>query len=395
MHVPKTAGTSICSLLEDNLSLVDALISKKIRNQYYANCVDYALLRSAKIVAGHFPLSVASLMEEPVRKIMFFRDPVALSISLFNHMKRMGELAPDESIVDFIESQRGECIKNVQAKWLADAIAFNVPTHRPSLPYEFGWNDIDSGLIADEVLLSEAKTNFEKFEFVGIFEEMDRSVSLMCDKFGLSQGCDPVVLNVGAYAKNHDESLVQLLRRHNEYDIELYRFARQRFEKMATKSYHEIPSRKSDELKPYLFIDMDESIRHEGLHSREIWPHWHGVRWTSGAATIYSECQIAAGIDYTWELLVLSTLAPAEMEHLQVQIGDVAAEYTLTQEGGAWFYRGVFSSRESILRPPVRLLAPFAAAPSTLGMSGDSRKLGVAVKTFKLMPVQSCALEFR
>lgn len=393
MHIPKTAGTSISSLLEDNLSLVDALVLKKIRSRFYANCVDYPLFQSAEIVAGHFPLSVASLMSEPVRKLVFLREPVALTISLFNHMKRIGELAPDENLIDFIESPRGNCIKNVQVKWLADAIAFNVPTHRPSLPYEFGWTGACQEPIADDVLLMRAKENLGKFEFVGIFEEMERSISLMCEKLGLSQGCDPIVLNVGGYMKERDESLMQLLRTHNEYDLELYRFALKRFEKMAVVNHHETLPRKTDKVKPYLFLDMDESIRHEGLHSREIWPHWHGVRWTSGAATVYSECQITAGADYTWELLVLSTLAPSEMERLQVQIGDVDLEYTLTQEGGAWYYRGVFSSQESVSCPTVRIVAPFAVAPSTLGVSGDSRNLGVAVKSLKLMPVQSCALE--
>jgi hypothetical protein len=393
MHVPKTAGTSISSLLEDNLSLVDALEMKKIRNQFYANYVDYALLGSAEVVAGHFPLSIASLMHEPVRKLVFLRNPVALSMSLFNHMKRIGEIASDENIVDFIESPRGGCIKNVQVKWLGDAIAFNVPTHRPSLPHEFGWGDIGQEPVVDDILLSAAKKNLERFEFIGIFEEMERSISLMCDKFGFSRGCDPIVLNVGEYSRERDESTIQLLRRHNEYDLELYRFARQCFEGMIATSQRDIILRHVGELKPHLFLDMDESIRHQGFHGREIWPHWHGVRWTSGSATIYSECHIAGGTDYTWELLVLSTLLPSEMGRLQVQIGDVDLEYNLVQEGSAWFYRGLFSSSESVFRPEIRILAPFATAPSELGISTDSRKLGVAVKSFKLLPVQSCALE--
>jgi len=392
MHIPKTAGTSVSYLLEDNLSLVDALILKKIRGQFYANCVDYELLRSAEVVAGHFPLSLAPLMSEPVRKLVFLRDPVTLTISLFNHMKRMGEMASDENIIDFIESPRGHCIKNVQVKWLADAIAFNVPSHRPSLPYEFGWNGASTEPVVDDTLLSQAKANLKEFEFVGIFEEMERSVSLMCQIFGFSRGYDPIVLNVGGYQRDQDESMMHLLRRHNEYDMELYRLARARFENVTTDHCTTV-QKGAERPKPYIFLDMDETVCHEGLHGREVWPHWHGVRWTSGAATIYSECKIAADSDYTWELMVLATLSPSEMGRLKVQVGDIDLEYTLVQEGGAWFYRGIFSSLKSMLHPAVRIIAPFAAIPAALGISSDSRRLGVAVKTFKLMPAQSCALE--
>ncbi|PMS36913.1 sulfotransferase family protein [Trinickia symbiotica] len=397
MHIPKTAGTSITSLLEDNFSLADALITKKVRNQYYANYIDYGLLKSAAVVAGHFPLSIASLMNEPVRKLVFLRNPVDLSISLFNHMKRIGEISPRENLADFIESSRGSSITNVQAKWLANAFAPNVPTHRASMPFEFGWNGTKPEFAIDDSVLADAKRNLKEFEFVGIFEEMEESISLMCQRFELSRGYHPVVLNVGDYSRAQDESVMRLVQNHNKYDVELYRFARQRFREMAGSTRTQVLAAKSDkrgELSPNLFLDMDDPVRHQGLHSREVWPHWHGVRWTSEVATICTECQITGRLDYTWELLVLSTLSPGDMRSLRVLIDDFELPYTLVHGGSVWYYRGVFAMPEEIVNPGVKIIAPFATSPSTMGVSGDSRVLGVAVKAFKFAPVESCAVGF-
>lgn len=395
MHIPKTAGTSITAVLEDNMSVVDSMIMKKIRNSYYNNCIDYSLLKAAKVVAGHIPMSVASLMSGPARKIVFLRDPVDLSISTFNYMKKLGEIDQSEDLVDFVTSPRGECIKNIQTKWLSSSFLPNTPTHRESMPFEFGRSVEKMSFVIDDAVLKEAVKNLDDFEFVGIFEQMERSITLMCERFDFKRGPNSIALNVGVYSKTHNEQLTALLKDENRFDMELYRFGKEKFESFDISGGLGTASASSERLAPYAFIDMDDSIRHNGFHLREIWPHWYGVRWTTGASEIYPACEIIPGVEYVCELSVLSIILPDNASNVKILINDTPVNYVLMEAGGVWYYRGIFCFESAVSRPKLEIVVPFATKPSAIGMSADDRTLGLAVKSIKLMPLENCAVNFR
>lgn len=387
MHIPKTAGTSITSLLEDNMSLVDSMIAKKIRTSYYNNCVDYDLIASARLVAGHIPLAIASLMRPPVNKIVFLRDPVELSISIFNYMKKSGELGQSVDLGHFIKSKAGESIRNIQTKWLATAFIPNMPIHRPAMPFEFGRNVERSQPLVNEAVLSVAKERLEQFEFIGFFDRVDQSMAAMCDKFGLCLTHESPALNVTRYDKIRDELLVQAVAAQNEFDMELFRFARR-----ASKSGEFQDIDDDIPLSPYASLDMDDVIRHKGLHAREIWPHWHGVRWTSDTSYIYPDCELLPNVEYVCELLILAMIEPENASQLQVFINDLPINCSVTASVGMWRLCGVLLTMDRIRRPVLKIIVPFAKKPSVVGLSADNRTLGVAVKSIKLMPVESCAI---
>jgi hypothetical protein len=262
------------------------------------------------------------------------------------------------------------------------------------MPFEFGRNVEKTDFIIDERVLGDAIRNMDGFEFVGIFEQMNHSIALMCEKFDFRRGSSSIALNVGAYNKARNEELTDFLANENRFDVELYRLGKERFESVDTFVCKNADVNPSERLAPYAFLDMDDSIRHDGLHLREIWPHWHGVRWSSGASEIYPECEIIPGVEYVCELSVLSIILPNDASKVKILVSGTPLDYLLMEAGGVWYYRGIFCFENAVSRPKLEIVVPFAAKPSAIGISADDRTLGLAIKSIKLMPLESCAVNF-
>jgi hypothetical protein len=83
----------------------------------------------------------------------------------------------------------------------------------------------------DETLLAEAKANIDRCDFVGLFESLDESIRLACDRFGLT--CESIPrINVTRNRPRVDDidpSLVARIRERRRFDVALYEHAAAKF----------------------------------------------------------------------------------------------------------------------------------------------------------------------
>ncbi|MGI4860826.1 MAG: hypothetical protein ACRYHA_28620 [Janthinobacterium lividum] len=397
LHIPKTAGTSIVSIVEDNMSVVDVIKMKRIRNSYYNGYVDIDLIGGVEALAGHIPLSFSGLMRKPVRKVVFLRDPVGLVMSRFHHYKKTGDIPAATDLLEFMASPYSECLSNMQTKWLAGVEIGNLPNADDSADASAddsaGKQGYSPPVAASKADFSLARHRLSTFDVVGIFEALEESISAMCATLGFSRVAGEVRLNVGAYESVRDARLLDAIARNNAFDLALYNFGVTLFRDRQTRPVSRPPV-DAGRAPPWAVLDMDDVVRHEGLHLREIWPDWNGVRWSSEAALIDLRCTLQQGDAYAYELMVLSVLSPADAGKLEMTLDGVALNYTLRVSAGVYFYSGTFVPETSMSHPRLALNAPFARRPSDDGTAQDQRMLGVAIKAFRIMPKGYFAIDF-
>jgi hypothetical protein len=396
LHIPKTAGTSVTALIEDNLSLTDSFKLREIRDSYYGNTLDYDFLKSARAVCGHIPLCISRLMDQPVRTLVFLRSPADLSFSMFNHLKRIGDIKQETSLSEFLDSPYAELILNMQTKWLSGHQIPNIPISidRPPFNFEpnFGANLDQLFIPVDQDSLAQAKSNLERISFIGIFEKMQESMSALKSYFEFSRNPVDFTRNIGAHDKKIDEDILNQLTERNGLDNQLYAFGRELFEERASSTISKAslpePTRKS-----WVELDMNHAIRHDGLHQRELWPHWHGVRWTSDSSSIELPCTLDPSVEYSFELVALTSISNPDIQTTQLTLDGIELDYVLHSGTGVFQFRGVISPASAMDRPLLKIVAPYAQRPSDQSNSTDSRLLGLAIKSFRIKPVRACAIE--
>ena len=174
-HVPKTAGTTLESILAKNVPLKDTLrINAPVLNG--CPCSYGANGRHPLLCMGHHPmhsLIYQLLPEAPVFHFSLIRHPLARVVSWFNYLKshaghalhaRVKDMDLDEFLdqPDLVETRNGQCRRF--AGWL----------HQPDTP-------------ADAILLQQAKEVIEGgFSFVGTTERFDESVLILHKLLGLT-----------------------------------------------------------------------------------------------------------------------------------------------------------------------------------------------------------------
>ena len=87
--------------------------------------------------------------------------------------------------------------------------------------------------ISDEEHLKSAKYNLEhNFFFVGIMEDLDNGIPILCSLLGFAIPSTVPKVNTTIKSKeNYPEELIQEIKERNLADIELYRFAKKLYER--------------------------------------------------------------------------------------------------------------------------------------------------------------------
>jgi hypothetical protein len=389
LHIPKTAGTSVYSIIEDNISTEDAIRMKRIVSAYNGGTLDIESVRRAGAIAGHIPLEISHFMAPPVQRVVFLRHPRSLVLSAINHFKRSGELDPDVTLSDLLDSGCVGGFENIQTKWLVSKFLSNYSVNKFSenlgASFAYGVRDLD--ISVDSGDLVRAKENLNKFDFIGIVEEMAESLARMRDKFGFNQAVEDVRLNAGDYISADDPALEQFIEEKCALDIELYEYGLNLFRNESFVGNVTIDSVSRDARPEQgALLDMDGTFSHEGFHHREVWPHWYGVRWTSERASIVLPCVIEKNVIYEYELAVPAAISYENLAQVKLGLGEMPLDYNIVNHDGVNYYCGVFKSSHIMTRPRLSILVPFAKRPSDDGVSADTRILGVAVKSFRMMP---------
>lgn len=223
-HIPKCAGTSFRSgLIEPNISA-----GKIYRSSSFKEILKYK--QDFQYLIGHYPFGIERYLHplNPARKrpkirLVFLREPIDHMISYYYFQIQSGQYSKfwpqikKQNIVDFYT--KNYTARNLQTRFCAGVF------------YELIFRKIlhnsDKNL-----LLNKAKKNLSKFNFVGLFENIEDDMKTIAKKYKLEY--KPAYSQSTRTRKRPsvnelEENTKQILSRLNELDIQLYRFVKEDF----------------------------------------------------------------------------------------------------------------------------------------------------------------------
>jgi hypothetical protein len=230
LHIPKTAGMSLNGLFVRNYRgrpQFNALI-KEVTEEKWLACLERIRstpreeLERYAVFKGHIIYGLHEVLPGPAEYITFLRDPVKRLVSHYKMNYRLHSFPPDHQL----DPSRSDWnlgaypaflryLDNYQTRALS-GLDFQIP---------FG--------ACSEEHLKVAKANMDRhFKFVGLTEEFDLSLMLLRHVCGW--GWRYYVPDNVAPDKSIQiaPDVTEALRRLNRFDLELYRYAKQRFDRL-------------------------------------------------------------------------------------------------------------------------------------------------------------------
>jgi hypothetical protein len=220
VHIPRTAGSTFVGVLDKNygaeavLRLYGSTFGEELR------MLASDELSRVRAVTGHFYFGLHVDVSRPCRYVTFVRDPVSRIVSHYHFVRGQ----PDHYLHDeAFRLSLGEYVR------FCGAAEPNNDQTRLLAGREMAASDGTSS--AD--MLPVAKRNLDRHAVVGLTEAFDASLLLMRNAFGWKRALY-VQDNVGTRRHGRpavDEEVRELIREHNALDLELFRYAREAFER--------------------------------------------------------------------------------------------------------------------------------------------------------------------
>lgn len=224
IHIRKTAGTSMRSVLRHNYSkeqtcpeLSQADLMTKHAGEDIGKYLD-----QFRLVSGHY-YTLPKYFITKREVVTILREPIARTISEINQIRNDSrDLLHAQAIAlrvedMFTDERFDKALKNSQTRFLV-----------------MNANAGYAGL-SDGERVAVAKKYLDRIAFVGLTEQFDLSVKMMCTLFGWSMPMRTPQLNrkITAAGIKDDESLPyrDLIEQHNTLDVEVYEYAKQLFER--------------------------------------------------------------------------------------------------------------------------------------------------------------------
>ncbi|MCD6073915.1 MAG: hypothetical protein K0Q70_798 [Rhodospirillales bacterium] len=214
MHIPKTAGTTL-------RSIVDAQYGSKRVLTYYNqtssalldNLAPYLATKPFEAMIGHFPFGVHRAAPNGYRYYTFLREPEPLVMSTYDELiKAAGptsvpEIAAEQLSFDQALDKYGAFFDNLQLRYV---LGLNPGTLLPNDAFDQACARLES-----------------EFALVGIVEQFDEALLVISKLLGW-RPCIYRRMNVGS-GKPLDDALRERLSALTDIDRRLYQWAAQRF----------------------------------------------------------------------------------------------------------------------------------------------------------------------
>lgn len=219
-HFPKAGGTSFFAILKQHIAesaISPQLMEQEIRLARPERFEHYRLIR------GHFSLLTQMGFSRARYSMTLLRDPIRTIFSAYNFWRNRAE---EDSVS--AQAKRTSFAEFVRRFADSPTIINNTYTHHfAAVSRDYPGEPSDPGL-----LLAYARHNLAAFNFVGICEQFEESVRLLCHNLGWAQPARMPHENRSQSAQsleNLDFETRQILLDRNRLDLQLYDYAKALF----------------------------------------------------------------------------------------------------------------------------------------------------------------------
>jgi hypothetical protein len=408
IHVPKTAGTSFISLL-DEIFIDSEICPTHYDLRRFGGEISDEMLNGYKFLRGHLPynLIVPRLNKMP-RIITFLRDPVAQFISYFRMRKRetdpiSGFQTKDVSLAEFVEGAEIEVLSNNITKLFAGSEDFfssgKNQTATPTDYYRLGHGDLNL-----------AKERLATCEFIGITEQFDQSVKLFNYIFGFPIPPQHREMNVAPGRERGarvEKATLNKIAEIQYADLELYSYGKQLFKQLRNKVRLETLAAKvksdATEMQSLALRKVTQKVRFDfrrvppgaGWQVGENHPTYKIIRWSGPDKISKLLLPIYADQDLVVKFNVIKWMSDEILESLELFVN--GQEIPLEQDriqGEEVVVHGVI--KKGRLKKPglVEFLLKVSdvSRPSDINPNNpDSRNLGLCYNWLTVEPAAATA----
>jgi hypothetical protein len=223
LHIPKTAGSTLNGIIDHQFKRTATFtrhphFSQEFNDEFKK--LSEAQRERIRLVKGHMFFGLHEFLPQPAAYITMLRDPVDRIISYYYHTVRHPNY---EKVYNNVVS-RHMSLKDFASCGLTDSFE-NGQTRLLS--------GVQEGDTAKEILERAKKNLQEHFAVVGLTERFDETLILLKRILGW-RNIFYTKLNVGMNRSKKKEDIpketLSIIEKYNELDIELYRYAQERFE---------------------------------------------------------------------------------------------------------------------------------------------------------------------
>ena len=237
LHIPKTAGTSFSSFLE-NYFREDEIFAGHLLPDLFEE--EKERLSKYKLFRGHFWGGLSTYVGHDLKTLTMLRDPVECTISYFAHVQRdpgsyrhKKVVSENWSVLDFVmDEETNWDIVNTETLFLAVDLDYS---QLKADPEGYGRRVVKEYAQRgnDREILALAKERLESMAFVGITERMKESIELLCYQESWQPPMSDLRQNVSPLrpiTQDLSVETIDAIKRLNGLDIELYEFGKELFE---------------------------------------------------------------------------------------------------------------------------------------------------------------------
>jgi hypothetical protein len=228
LHIPKAGGSTLHRIIEKQYepSTIFTIPSFYSSKEEFRQAAEFQL-KEIKVLKGHMFFGLPDVLPNPSTYITLLRDPVERIISHYYYVLR----TPIHYLYKDVKA------KNMSLKEYACS-GLSVELDNGQTRLISGFNFLDHSQPASQEMLEVAKQNLKsQFAVVGIVEDFNKTLMLLKKEFGWKM---PFYVKENT-TKNRllkervSKETLDVIKKHNELDIELYRYAKDIFEDLVNQ----------------------------------------------------------------------------------------------------------------------------------------------------------------
>lgn len=403
IHIPKTAGTTLTSILDskfDRDRIFPEAFLRKLQDYTPQELAAYRLFR------GHFSHAIGHRLPRSPYMITMLRDPVERAISAYEFMKTCIIVNPQAAITqqkarslplkDYIRDPAISGIINGQTRQLAGRV------------WQGQIRDVDPAW------LEAAQAHLADFAFVGLTEQFNESMDLLNYTFGWSPLQQIQQLMVGRKRLKREQLTaeeLEIILEHNQLDVALYDYAKalfeQRYQAMLERleryGQTPLPEKLEQHYQACLTTDTTPTSQitftFEQGFSGSGWHGWEGehrhlpFRWTGPGLESTLDFPPLQPDTYRIELRVINAITPEVLSSLKLHLNGTPLHLiSLYCDEDTAVLRGTIPPEAITKAPFTRLTFSVSHTRSLQSVNpavADRRAVGVALDLVQIYPASA------